>query len=106
MVEDWTRAWSNADANAYLAFYASDFRTPSGEPRARWEATRRKRLAEANRISVTAVSPTVQFSDDTHANVTFRQNYSSDTLNVTGRKTLRLVRERGRWLIQQETVHR
>jgi tetratricopeptide (TPR) repeat protein len=105
MVEDWTKAWSNADVDAYLSYYATDFRTPSGEPRARWEAARRKRLTEANRISVTAVSPTVQFSDDTHASVTFRQNYSSDTLKVSGNKTLRLVHERGRWLIQQETVH-
>jgi Flp pilus assembly protein TadD len=105
MVEDWTKAWSNADVDAYLSFYATDFRTPSGEPRARWESARRKRLTQASRIDVTAVSPTVKFSDDTHASVTFRQNYSSDTLKVSGNKTLRLVRERGRWLIQQETVH-
>jgi murein L,D-transpeptidase YafK len=104
MVEDWTKAWSRNDADGYLSFYAPDFRTPGGEPRAQWEAARRERLAKPRRINVKAVSPKVSFTDANHATVSFRQNYSSDSLKASGRKTLHLVKQGEHWLIQQESV--
>jgi tetratricopeptide (TPR) repeat protein len=103
-VEDWARAWSNKDANAYLAFYARDFRTPKGEPRGKWEAARRSLLAKPRRIRVEVVAPKVSFPDNNHATVTFRQNYSADAYKSSLRKTLVLVRQGERWLIQQEIV--
>ena len=36
------------------------------------------------------------------ATVTFRQNYRSDTFKANSQKTLVLVRDGGRWLIQEE----
>jgi hypothetical protein len=39
-----------------------------------------------------------------HAIVTFRQNYSSDSLKAVGTKTMELVRIGDRWLIQQELI--
>ena len=106
MVEDWTKAWSKNDADGYLSFYAPDFRTPKGEPRAQWEAARRDRIAKPRRISVKAVAPKVSFSDASHATVSFRQSYSSDSLRTSGRKKLHLVKHGERWLIQQESVDR
>jgi len=53
---------------------------------------------------VTASSPRVKFTDNTHAVVTFRQNYSSDSLKAVGTKTVELVRIGDRWLIQQELI--
>ena len=38
------------------------------------------------------------------ATAKFRQAYSSDTLNVTSRKTLDLVKSGNRWLILRETA--
>ena len=104
MLEAWTRAWSNNDADAYLSFYAPDFRTPTGEPRKDWEAARRLRLAKPKRIQVTASSPRVKLTDNTHAVVTFRQSYSSGNLKSVGTKSLQLVRIGDRWLIQQELI--
>ncbi|HTT39606.1 MAG TPA: tetratricopeptide repeat protein [Burkholderiales bacterium] len=106
MVNSWTKAWSSNDANAYLSFYAPQFRTPDGEPRQEWEANRRARLAKPKKIHVIASSPRVRFTDKTHAVVTFRQNYSSATLKATGTKTLHLVRIGDRWLIEQELVEK
>ncbi len=37
-VEDWARAWSSKDVDKYLSYYASDFRTPKGDQRGKWEA--------------------------------------------------------------------
>ena len=104
MLEAWARAWSNNDADAYLAFYAPDFRTPNGEPRKEWEAARRQRLAKPKKIQVTASSPRVKATDNTHAVVTFRQSYSSGNLKSVGTKSLQVVRIGDRWLIQQELI--
>jgi len=104
MVEDWTKAWSKNDADGYLSFYAPDFQIPGGETRAQWEAARRDRLAKPRKISVKAVSPKVTLTDASHAAVSFRQSYSSDSLKTSGRKTLQLVKQGERWLIQQESV--
>ena len=104
MLEGWTHAWSNNDAAGYLSFYAPDFKTPNNESRASWEAARRDRLAKPKKIHVTASSPRVKLTDNTHATVTFRQNYSSDNLTASGNKTLHLVRSAERWLIQQESI--
>ena len=104
ILEAWTRAWSSNDADGYLSFYAPEFQTPNGEPRMDWEASRRERLAKPKKIHVTATSSRVKFTDNTHAVVTFRQNYSSDSLKAVGTKTLELVRIGDRWLIQQELI--
>jgi len=45
-VNGWAKAWSAKDADAYLAYYASAFQVPGGEPRAAWEATRRDRITK------------------------------------------------------------
>src|SRR4051812_9343412 len=43
-VRGWAQAWSKKDADAYLGYYAKDFKTPAGEARADWEKTRRERI--------------------------------------------------------------
>jgi tetratricopeptide (TPR) repeat protein len=104
MLEGWTHAWSNNNADAYLSFYAPDFVTPNGEARKDWEAARRQRLAKPRKIKITASSPRVKFADNTHAVVTFRQSYSSANLKAVGTKSLKVVRLGERWLIQQELI--
>jgi tetratricopeptide repeat protein len=104
MLDGWTRAWSTNDAEGYLSFYAPDFKTPNGQPRVSWEKSRRDRLAKPKKISVTASSPRVKLTDNSHATVTFRQSYSSDNIKKSGTKTLHLVRNAERWLIQQESI--
>ena len=100
-VRAWAGAWSKQDVDAYLAFYAKDFKTPKGETRAEWEAARKQRISTAKKIEVAVDSPKVTLQGDS-AVVTFRQAYRSDGLKINGNKTLHLVRSDGRWLIQQE----
>ena len=103
-VEAWAQAWSRGDAATYLSAYAPGFRPQGGETRAAWEATRRARLEQTRNVSVTIASPKVVIDDPSHATVTFRQDYASETIKRTTMKTLRLVNEGGRWLIERETV--
>jgi tetratricopeptide (TPR) repeat protein len=104
-VQAWAQAWSRKDMDAYLGFYAKDFRTPKGEPRVDWEKSRRQRILAPKSISVTLEAPRVSRESDARAKVTFRQAYKSDTLSSRGTKTLVLVKsEDGRWQILQEQV--
>jgi tetratricopeptide (TPR) repeat protein len=98
----WALAWSKKDTDAYLSFYAKDFKTPGGEPRAEWEKTRRARIAAPKSISVSISSPKVTMAGNNQATVTFRQSYRSDKLKSTSTKTMVMVRNEGRWQIQQE----
>lgn len=100
----WANAWAAKDADAYLAFYAPEFRTPGGEPRAQWEKTRRQRIAAPKSIAVSVGSPKVAVHGEGRASVTFRQTYRSDIVSATSTKTLVLVKANGRWLIEQERV--
>jgi tetratricopeptide (TPR) repeat protein len=101
-VNGWAQAWSRKDADAYLAFYAKDFRTPGGEARADWEKARRDRIAAPKSIAVGIDSPNVTLRNPRQASVSFRQSYKSDKLSSRNRKTLELVKVDGRWLITEE----
>jgi len=100
----WAKAWSENDVPAYLAHYATDFKTPEGESRANWEAQRKARIAKPRKIQVDVESPKVVFHESGRVTVTFRQHYRSDTLNISSSKTLVMVKSGDRWLIQQERV--
>jgi tetratricopeptide (TPR) repeat protein len=101
-VNGWAQAWSKKDADAYLAYYAKDFKTPGGEARADWEKTRRARITAPKSISVSLDSPKVTMNGAERASVSFRQNYKSDVLKSNSRKTLILVRADGGWKIVEE----
>jgi tetratricopeptide (TPR) repeat protein len=102
----WAKAWSDKDVNAYLAFYASDFRPPGGATRAAWEKARRERISKPKSIHVAVANPKVSFTDASHAKASFKQSYHSDSIrNHTG-KTIELVKSGEKWLIQQEHVAR
>jgi tetratricopeptide (TPR) repeat protein len=102
VVNDWAEAWSKKDADAYLAYYAKDFKTPGTEARAEWEKSRRARITAPKSIAVGVESAKVTMSGGERATVTFRQNYRSDVLKSNTRKTLVMVRANGRWQIVEE----
>ncbi len=104
-VNGWAEAWSKKDANAYLSYYAGDFKTPGGEARPAWEKTRRERIAAPKSIEVKVDSPKVTLRGNNEASVTF-QDYRSDKLTSSNTKTLELVKADGRWQIREEKAGR
>ena len=91
MVNHWAHAWSNKSVGEYLGYYAPDFKTPKGEPRAEWEKFRKERIHAPKKILVSVSGAKVTLKNETHASVTFRQRYKADTLNSATTKTLVLV---------------
>ncbi len=102
-VMQWARAWAERDVPAYLAAYASDFATPPGSSRQRWEETRRLRITEKSSIRVDISNLTVSVAGD-NATARFRQAYVADHVRANSSKTLGLRRVDGRWLIVRETT--
>ena len=101
-VNAWAAAWSAKNVNKYLSFYAADFKTPNGESRATWEATRQERLSKPKSIQVGLSNVAVKFSDSNHATVKFSQSYHASHLKTSGNKTLLMVKSGDNWLIQEE----
>src|SRR5438045_282113 len=101
-VNSWAQAWAKQDVDAYLGYYAKDFKTPGGEARDAWEKSRRERISGAKSIEVGVDSPKVTMHSPDQASVSFRQTYRSDKLKSQNRKTLELVKADSRWLIREE----
>jgi ketosteroid isomerase-like protein len=88
---------------AYLGAYAPSFVPTGGQNRRAWEADRKARIVPRSRIGVEVNDLSVQVNGD-RATARFLQAYTSDTLNVSSRKTLELVKSGGRWLIVREST--
>jgi tetratricopeptide (TPR) repeat protein len=101
-VHEWAAAWSAKNVKGYLAFYAEDFKIPGNASRAKWEAQRNDRIRKPKSIQVGVNNAKVEFIDDNHASVSFKQSYRAGRLKVSTSKTLILVNSGDNWLIQEE----
>ena len=101
-VNGWAQAWSKKDADAYLAHYAPSFDPPGRQSRSDWEKERRQRIEAPKSIAVSVDSAKVTMRGANQALVSFRQNYRSDRLKSSSRKTLEMVKSEKGWLIQKE----
>jgi tetratricopeptide (TPR) repeat protein len=102
-VSAWAKAWSSRNMAAYLGTYAPAFVPAGGQNRSAWEADRKARIVPRSRIGVEVSDLSVQVNGN-RSTARFLQVYSSDTLNVSSRKTLELVKSGGRWLIVREST--
>jgi hypothetical protein len=102
-VQDWARAWSNKNVNAYLAFYAQNFKTPNGESRAVWAKGRELRIKKPVPIRVQVLNPKITIEGD-HATVTFRQDYRAGDISKRTGKVLQLRQSADKWLIEKEVA--
>ncbi|MCX7168843.1 MAG: tetratricopeptide repeat protein [Proteobacteria bacterium] len=103
-LEAWAAAWSKKNVKGYLSYYAKDFQTPGGESRAAWESERSKRLTKPGNILVGIEGLQVTAEGADRATVRFRQHYRSASLKTSSSKVMVMLRQDGKWLIQQERV--
>lgn len=103
-VRDWAKAWSRKDVKAYLGHYAADFRLPRGMSRSAWEAERAKRIDIPGSMAVSVEDLQITMQGTDRAEARFRQDYRSARLSSKARKTLRLVKQAGRWRITEEHI--
>lgn len=103
-VEQWRKAWSEGDIDAYLDAYSSSFEPAKGLSQAAWRAQRRARVTPTKNIQVAVSNVRVELAQDQQsARVSFHQNYRSNTYKSISRKQLSMVRVNGQWVIALET---
>lgn len=99
----WASAWSSKDVGAYLGAYGKEFNPPGNQSRKAWEDERRARVLGKSRITVRLSDISVSVNGN-RAVAKFKQAYSADSLNVSSRKTLELVKAGDRWVIVREST--
>jgi tetratricopeptide (TPR) repeat protein len=102
-VRSWAAAWASKDMNGYLGSYGKEFDPPGKQSRSTWEEERRKRIVGKNRISVSLTGMSVAVNGN-KATAKFKQEYTADSLNVSSRKTLDLVKSGDKWVIVREST--
>lgn len=102
-VRNWATAWAAKDMAAYLGSYGKEFDPPGSVGRKAWEEDRRSRIMGKSSISVKLNDLSVSVNGS-KAVVKFKQAYSADSLNVSSRKTLELVKSGERWVIVREST--
>jgi tetratricopeptide (TPR) repeat protein len=101
-LENWAKAWSDQDADAYLACYSSRFVPLGKTDRGTWETYRRERLASPKSIRVGISATKVRMLNNHRAEVSFRQSYQTESTHLLSRKRLEFAWEHGAWKISAE----
>lgn len=101
-VESWRNAWAEKNIDAYLSFYAPNFKGYAATPEA-WRASRKLVLGARGALEIRLSAMNVSPLGDDRAEISFDQYYRSPRLADNGRKLLLLVRRDGRWQIEQES---
>ncbi len=102
-VRNWATAWATKDMTGYLSSYGKEFDPPGSVGRKTWEEDRRSRIMGKSSISV-KLSDLAVSVNGSKAVAKFKQAYSADSLNVSSRKTLELVKAGDRWVIVREST--
>ncbi|CAN5475899.1 hypothetical protein BH11PSE7_BH11PSE7_00220 [soil metagenome] len=102
-VRAWAAAWASKDMSGYLGSYGKEFDPPGKTSRAVWEEERRKRIVGKSRIAVTLNNLSVTVNGG-KATARFKQDYTADSLKISSRKTLDLVKAGDRWVIVREST--
>ena len=102
-VTAWAAAWAAKDMSRYLAAYGQEFDPPGDQARKAWEEDRRSRIVGKSRISVKLNNLSIDVNGN-KATAKFRQDYNADSLNVTSRKTLDLMKAGDHWVIVKEST--
>ena len=105
-LEGWRRAWMAQEVDAYLAFYAPDFRPASGLSHQAWVAQRRVRVRRPKFIDIQLSDITIEPLTQMRVATTFRQRYRSDRIADVVTKRLIWEKRGDGWVIVKEVILR
>ncbi len=106
VVNAWSEAWSDQDADRYLLAYHDEFETPNGEDRAVWAQSRRIRIVGPEFIEVEVQGLSIADGPSGTAVADFVQSYRSNMFRAKVRKTLVFRKTDAGWKITREVVNR
>jgi tetratricopeptide (TPR) repeat protein len=99
-VNAWADAWADKRLDAYFAHYVDGFSGEMANPKA-WQLSRKNKILHSKQIKI-ALSEIRINNLENSVEVVFKQNYESGSYQDVGRKTLEMIKVKGRWLIMKE----
>ncbi len=96
----WIKAWQEKDTNTYFSLYSPRLED-TGKSFSGWKASRVKTFRKSGRINI-SVSEVQMKKNNDRIEMSFIQEYQSDTLSDLGRKVLTWKLEGNQWLIIRE----
>ncbi|CAN2040807.1 hypothetical protein GMMP15_2020007 [Candidatus Magnetomoraceae bacterium gMMP-15] len=97
----WKDAWSAMNLDAYLSFYAQNFKPDNGLNRKTWEKQRHRRFKK-DYIKIVITKPEINFETCTLAKVIFYQKYESNSFKDYTMKYLVFQKSGTHWRIIKE----
>ena len=99
-VNAWADAWADKRLDAYFAHYVDGFSGEMANPKA-WQLSRKNKILHSKQIKITLSEIKINNLENS-VEVVFKQNYESGSYQDVGRKTLEMIKVKGRWLIMKE----
>ena len=99
-VNAWADAWADKRLDAYFAHYVDGFSGEMANPKA-WQLSRKNKILHSKQIKITLSEIKIN-NLESSVEVVFKQNYESGSYQDVGRKTLEMIKVKGRWLIMKE----
>lgn len=99
-VNAWAEAWAAKKMDAYFAHYVDGFAGDMVNAKA-WQLSRKNKILHSKQIKVSLSELKIN-NLESSVEVVFKQSYESGTYQDVGRKTLEMIKVKGRWLIKKE----
>jgi len=106
-VETWRKAWASQDLPTYFAAYAKNYIVPARFKNvSSWKAYKTRVIGNKKFITITLTNMEVALTNDqSHAQVTFKQTFRSNSYHGDDNKRLTFKKIMGDWkIINEETL--
>jgi hypothetical protein len=101
-LQKWATAWVDKDLPTYYGHYVPDFKGTNADNKA-WRAARELVITSRKAIQLELKDLKFSSSGQDRVTVDMIQNYQSDALKDSIKKSMTFVKQGGRWLIQSES---
>jgi hypothetical protein len=101
-LQKWATAWVDKDLPTYYGHYVPEFKGANADNKA-WRASREQLIATRKAIQLELKDLKFSSSGQDRVTVDMIQNYQSDALKDSIKKSMTFVKQGGRWLIQSES---
>lgn len=99
-INTWAEAWSAKRLGTYFTHYVDGFAGDMVNAKA-WQLSRKNKILHSKQIKVSLSELKIN-NLESSVEVVFKQSYESGTYQDVGRKTLEMIKVKGRWLIKKE----
>lgn len=103
VIDLWAKAWTDLDADSYIACYSATYTSPQYATTEAWQKARRSRFKSQKWVKLGLTGMVLSLRKNSIYAVEFNQKYESDTYKDSSRKQLLFMNVDGNWRIIAES---